>query len=429
MAVQRVIPEKRSAIDKIMQGLQVAQAVYGVKSAYDQNKLNQLKMKEYEEEKATKERLGRNEYTEAEQTQLYKVPPSTKDSSVGWVEKIERTPEGKIMYDPDTLEPKKKREKFYFITKDQATIQAYLNKQSESAQKLDDIETLSSGGVPMSYITTGKVKNISTKPKSGFIQSWYKEPETQEKVPIWIDPMASKSMRSGGDGVIMREPPKGISPNLTSGFWAAIESGIENPTIEDMEQNSPEFIDKKMVEYKKGIEDVDIEIKDALENIDDLFGIDYAVTKDGVVSDKNQQIEGVTTTGSWLPTTGVAGGIGRSVIGNAGARNKAAITGLTNVLLKVRSGAAITKEEAENFKAEISSAMGANDPVALRNAVARIRNKLEAKAAKLELGFPAKLKEVIYKDPRLLTTKSKLFQKKKEMSDEDAADLFLRGNK
>ena len=422
------IPEKRSGIDKIMQGLQVAQSVYGVKSAYDQNKLNEIKMQEAEKEQSAQKRREIGEFTESEVSNLYKVPAGTKGASIGYVQKIERTPQGKAIYDEETGTPKTSLEQFHYIGKEPALIQSYLDKQAESTARINEMNIRARGGIPISDINSGKVKNWSLKPDplKKQIQSFYIDPTNMQETPIWIDPITSKRIRTGDDGTApKKEPPKGISPSLKAGFYSAIESGIENPSIEDMEQYSPEFVDKKLIEYKKGIDDVDIEIKDALENIDELFGIDYYISQNKV-SDKTQPIEGVTTSGSWLPTKGLAGGVGRAVIGKEGTRNKAAITGLTNVLLKVRSGAAITQEEAENFKAEISAAMGADDPVALRNALVRIRNKLEAKAAKLELGFPAKVKETIYNDPRLLSTKSKLFQKKKELSDEDAADLLMK---
>jgi hypothetical protein len=422
------IPEKRSAIEKIMQGLQVAQAVYGVKSAYDQNKLNQMKMEEYEKEQERKKRQELGDFTEEEASNLYRVEPSTKGSSVGWINKIERTPSGKVIYDTETMQPKTVREKFYYITKDRAQIQSYIDKQSEAAQRLEDMNVRAQGGVTKTDILSGKIRG-TTKYKDGYVKTFFYEPETQTKQDFWVDPTDLRTLRGtavGGKEPSKAEPPKGISPSLKSGFYAAQEAGIENPTIKQMEEHSPEFVDKKITEYKKGIEDVDIELYDALQNIDNAFGIDYSVVQGGV-GGKEKPIEGVTTTGSWLPTTGLAGGVGRAVVGKEGASNKAAVQGLTNVLLKIRSGAAITQQEAENFKAEISAAMGANDPVALRNAIARIRGKLEAKVTKLELNFPKSVKDIIYGDDRLPSTKSSLFQKKKELSDEAAADLFMGG--
>ncbi len=54
--VQQVLPERRSAIDSVLKGLQVASAAYGLKSEYEQNKLRQKQMElaQSEEERAKK---------------------------------------------------------------------------------------------------------------------------------------------------------------------------------------------------------------------------------------------------------------------------------------------------------------------------------------------------------------------------------------
>lgn len=81
---QVYIPEKKSAIDKIMQGLQVAQSVYGVKSAYDQNKLNEMKMKEVEQAKD----LSEGKFTANQASQQYQVAsdsPYFKDAAKGTI--------------------------------------------------------------------------------------------------------------------------------------------------------------------------------------------------------------------------------------------------------------------------------------------------------------------------------------------------------
>lgn len=433
MAVTPVIPERRSAIEKVMQGLQVASAVYGIKSAYDQNKLNQYKLDEIEKQKlkeqedlATNKRRSEGIFTEQEKTDVLEVAPGTRGSSLGYYQKMARTPEGKPVYDPETAKPKSDLTKFYYISKDSANIQSLVDKNAPVLIANYEAEVRGSGGVPLSDITSGKVKSYSLKPIPGSVKSFIEDPMTKSRTDIWIPPMIAKSVKTGEPVKEEPKPPKGISGDLLNGWYAARESGIENPTTTQMQEYSPTFVDRKVSELKKSISDEDIELHDALMNFDNQIGIDFG-KKDGNIYDKKLPVEGVTTAKSYLPSQGLFGIVGRTALSDEEKRNQAAIAGITNVLLKIRSGAAISVQEAESFKNEIQAARGNNDPVALRNAIARVRDKLKATFTKNELGLPPKAREMLKNTPNVPSTYSPLFQSKKNVSDEDVADQFMRG--
>ncbi len=432
MAVTPVIPERRGAIEKVMQGLQVASAVYGIKSAYDQNKLNEYKLEEIEKQKvkeaedlAIKKRRAEGEFTEQEKSEVFEVPIGTRGASLGYYQKQERTPGGKVIYDPETAKPKSQLTKFYYVSKDSATIQSLIDKNAASLIAADEAKIRGEGGIPLSDITGGKVKSYSLKPVANAVESWFPDPITNGRTKIWIPPQIAKSVKTGNE-VKEVKPPKGITGDLLAGWYDAREAGIQNPTAQQMQDYSPTFIDKKLSELKKAISDNDIELHDALLNFDNQIGIDFG-KKDGNVYDKKLPIAGVTTASSYIPTSGAfgLGSLGRTILSEEEKRNQGATAGLTNVLLKIRSGSAITVQDAESFAREIQTAQGNNDPVGLRNAVSRIRDKMKASFTKNELNLPPKARQILKDAPNVPSTYSPLFQSKKQVSDEDVVDQFM----
>ncbi len=422
---QVYIPEKKSAIDKIMQGLQVAQSVYGVKSAYDQNKLNELKMQEAEKQQEQQKRLDLGEFTEQEAAGLYRVEPETKGAAVGYVNKISRTPTGKIIYDPESGKPKEEKEKFYYITKDLAQVQNYLDKQSNYAQRLDDMKIRSEGGIPKSDIMSGKIKGISLTPpkdRSKAIQSFYYD-ELQNKVPVWISPEQAKVIKGGGEGGLgdeIKYPDWAKrNPDLLVGYSAAVRAGIPNPTESQAQEYSPIFVDKKMELYDKNIEREDMDLYFALDKVDKLIDID--------AENKNAPIPGVTDVAAWIPTTGWTGSMvrGSSALNDEQRQNLSAFDGVINIILKLRSGAAITQAEAENLKRELSLAYGKKNAGAVRGVMNEIRNKLKAWTEKQAFRLPQSAKDRLKQNPNYLSPYSPLFEKKKEKGDEGSADDFF----
>lgn len=422
------IPEKRGAIDKIMQGLQVAQSVIGLKSAYEQSKLNDLKMKEIEKEQEANKRRESGQFTESEMANLYQVSPGTKGASIGYVQKIERTPEGRPIYDVDTGQPKTSMQKFHYINKDSAQIQSYLDKQAESTARINDMNIRARGGVPLSDITNGRVKNWSLKPIQGTVQSFYTDPVTMQEVPIWIAPEVSKSIKSGDTG------GKPVAPDwakkdseLLAGWSTAINDGIANPTAQQALEHSPKFLNKKLTEYQNVIKEDDVNFLAALDRFDKEIGIDYAIKDGQIVKDKKQGIAGVTDSGSYLPTSGLFGAVGRTILSKEATRNQGTIAGVVNLLLQKRSGAAINESEAGRLAAELNTAAGNNDPEAIRRVMAEIRDKTKAYYETKAISLPPSVKKTLKENPSVPSPYAPLFNSKKDLSNEDAADILMRG--
>ena len=419
-------PEKRSAIEKIMQGLQVAQSIYGIKSAYDQNKLNDLKMKEYEKEQEEEKRRQVGEFTESEASNLYQVQPGTKGASIGYLRQMERTPQGKVIYDDDTGQPKTSLKPFHYIGKEAAQIQSYLDKQTESTAKINDMNIRARGGIPLTDITTGKVKNWSLQPKPNTVQSFYNDPATQQEVPIWISAETAKAIKSGEvDGKVSAPDWAKKDSEMLAGWSTALANGIANPSAQQALENSPKFLNKKLTEYQNVIKEDDTNFIGALERFDREIGIDYSVKDGNIIKDKKQNISGVTDSTSMIPTTGISGLVGRRILSPESTRNQATIAGVVNLLLQKRSGAAISESEATRLATELNTAAGNNDAEGIRRVMAEIREKTRAYYETKALSLPKSLKEILKNNPSVPSPFSPIFKTKQNITDEDAADLFM----
>ncbi len=424
--VQPYIPERRSALDTISKGLQVVQSIAGIKSDYDQMKLNEKRQKLLDQEEVDKKRRDANEFTESEVANLYQVQPGTKGASVGYVQQMERTPQGKVIYDVDTGQPRTSLKPFHYIGKEAAQIQSYLDKQTESTAKINEMNIRARGGVPLTDITTGKVKNWSLQPKPNTVQSFYNDPVSQKEVPIWISADAAKAIKSG------EVPNKVTAPDwakrdseLLAGWSTAITNGIENPSPQVALENSPKFLNKKLTEYQNVIKEDDTNFIGALERFDREIGIDYAVKDGNIVKDKKQNIPGVTDSSSMIPTTGITGLVGRRILSPESTRNQGTVAGIVNLLLQKRSGAAISEGEAMRLGTELNTAAGNNDAEGLRRVIAEIRDKTKAYYETKALSLPKSLKEVLKNNPTVPSPYSPIFKTKQNLTDEDAADLFM----
>ena len=153
-----------------MQGLQVASAVYGIKSQYDQNKLNQLKMKEYESEQRREKGL----FTPSEAAQEYRVGadhPLYKDTEEGTIEGTEE----KFRYIPAKKLPKIKQA--YEITSDIA------KSQLETEYRTGRVR-------PEELKTAVEIVKGGTTPKGpGWVSKW--DIEGGKQVPVHFKPSTS----------------------------------------------------------------------------------------------------------------------------------------------------------------------------------------------------------------------------------------------
>ena len=77
MAMGVAMPQQKDPLDKVLQALQLVQAGFGIKTAYDQVKLNKMKMDQAEADKDKEDRLNRGEFTEGEMGNLFIVDSTT----------------------------------------------------------------------------------------------------------------------------------------------------------------------------------------------------------------------------------------------------------------------------------------------------------------------------------------------------------------
>lgn len=428
MVQQVYIPEKRNALEKIMQGLQVAQSVMGIKSQYDQLKINDYKLKQIAEDEAATKRREAGEFTEDEVSNLYRVPAGTKGAAVGYVQAVDRTPEGKAIYDEETGKPRTKLQQFYYIGKDPALIQSYLDKQSQYAVKIDENNIRARGGIPKVDIESGRVKNWSLSPKEGTIQSFYYDPSTQQDIPIWISPETARAVKTGeGDGQAKAPKWAEKSTELLSGWSAARRSGIDDPTEQQALEFSPLFVNDKITTYSKDIKEDDINFMAALERFDKEIGIDYSIDNGNIVKTKSKNITGVTDYKSAVPSTGVMGYFGRTLTDKNAIRNQSTVAGVVNLLLQKRSGAAISESEAARLASELNVAAGNNDPEGVRKVMGELRDKLRRYYETKTLSLPPAAKQKLKETPSVPSPYSSIFRQKQSLTDEDAADVFMGG--
>lgn len=431
MAVQQVIPEKRGALEKIMQGLQVAQSVVGLKSAYDQMKINDMKMKEYEKEKAQQERRKSGVFTQEEYDQMYRVPEIEDGVSIGWVDKIKRNEKGGVIYDPSTGQPETQREKFYYVDKNNALTKSYLTKNLSSQQVYDREKWKAEGG-----LTTEELKgfDVSFKPKDNYAKSKIRDPFTGETVPVWVRPKSKDGeITTGGMGnplqnVKIPEWAK-AKPDLKEGFAQAVFEGVDPAKInpELALKYSPSEINKSVEDYKKKMAaDDTINFYRAVADFDKTIGIDAAKNQDGTTGSVNSQIAGVT---DWsgksrdIPLLGEK--IGNFTADPQGNINDSVVQKVQNMLLSKRSGAAVSAQEAERLAKELGSALGKRDPALIRRAMAEIRAAMAQQIDTLMLNMPEKAKKVI-NNSKAINPYSELFTGID--SKDDAVNRVIGGN-
>jgi hypothetical protein len=419
MAMGVAMPQQKDPLDKVLQALQLVQAGFGIKTAYDQVKLNKLKTDELEKQKEIDDRRSRNEFLEGEMSNLHIVEPNTPGSATGYVDVIKRTPDGKQIDDPDTGKPVVDRQKFSFFTKDSAQTQAYMQRNEASGLELENRKTYAAGGIPNSDLLNYR---IEYKAMPGYQQKWVNNPITGQRETIWVAPRGLKELSSGSSEKDEKELPNWVNQQNKAGWQAARLDGIQDPTPDQALQYSPENIQKAVYIYKDRIDKSgDIQLYGALEKFDKEIGIDGATLPNGGKGSPSTPIEGISKGGDLKANIP----FGRYAQGDKEQRNRTAIEGVKNLLLKDRSGAAINKEEAGRLANELSVAYGQNNPAAIREAMAKVRTSLKRNLQNLETGIPSKARDIIRKESPL-HSESPLFTGKK-LTDEEAANKFIEG--
>jgi hypothetical protein len=94
--MQPYVPEQKDYLDRIAKGLQIAQAGYGIKTAYEQGKLRDVQLRqqtlETEEKESAARRRSMNTFNQQEYNALYKVPKETLGAVVGYFYETAKDP-------------------------------------------------------------------------------------------------------------------------------------------------------------------------------------------------------------------------------------------------------------------------------------------------------------------------------------------------
>lgn len=405
MPVGIAIQQQKDSMDKVLQALQMVQSGMGIKTAYDQIKLNGMKNDQYKADQAEKDRLNRGEFNEGEASNLVKVDEGTPGASIGYVDVNVRTPTGQLIYDPDSGEPQVVRQKFHYFNKENAASQDYLNRNERTMMMLGDARVEAAGGVPLSKLTS--FSQVSFTPKNGLVKTWVNDPQ-KGRLDVWVskDKADHKSTM----------PDWATSPKLIAGVAAAKEAGIANPTVDQAFNHSPENVRESVDKYKKQIETAgDNEFYGALENFDKKIGI----------GNGKQTIPGVFGSKAAAADIPLLGGmVGAVTLSDKEKENRSAVQSITNLLLQKRSGAAINAEEGARLAKELNATWQSGSPELLRDKIAQIRDTFKARLQNRMINMPKNARDIIQGTDGALHPESPLFKKKDE---KQASDNFLKG--
>lgn len=300
--VQPNRPEKRSAIDKIVQGLQVAQAVYGIKSTHDQYKLNQMKMAEAESE----QRRDKGIFTQQEAEQQYRIGA---DSPL-----YSQAEEGTIEGTSQTFKylPEKKLQK---IKMTQSITDDMQKSQAEAEYRTGRVR-------PAEIQTAAEIVKGPSKPTGqGWIKKW--DIENGKQVDVWI------------------------KPNAAAGYWLQKEKeelGKEKSSYEKKADLAKSFVD--LSPSFSSLKTLD----DRIKSDDDKAPI--AGANELLTALKRKEIATLFTSGeAWQKPELV-----QAAIAQAGPDAQALWTDLSSFMqriLKAESGAAVTPQEAARIKEKL----------------------------------------------------------------------------
>ena len=362
MAVQRVIPEKRSAVEKIMQGLQVAQAVYGVKSSYDQNKLNQMKMDEMEQSK----RRDEGQFKTKEVRDLYMVGA---DSPL-YKETIEGT----------NIET---GEKFRYLPEEKLKKIKTATDITADIQKSSLEREYTTGRVRPDEIKTAvEVFKGTNKPQGqGWVKRW--DIENGKQIDLWIKPSASAQ------------------------YFLAQEKAQESREMNEFE---------KKTKFAKEVVDIAPALQ-ALKTVDARIQSDdpKAAIVGGnelVVALKQKGVLNLfSSREAWKSPEAL-----NAAVANAGPEARALwqdIMGFAQRVLKAESGAAVTESEANRIFSKLgASAFSSVDNLkqGFRNAKLEFMRTIQAKELPLfEGGAPSGTLMDMRKSPGMISSDDPLF--------------------
>lgn len=425
--VQPYIPEKRGAIEKVMQGLQVAQAVYGIKSAYDQSKLNDYKMKEYESEKEAQKKLSQNIFTESQAKNLYEASADDKRAQLGKIET--KKPDG-------TIETKD----FWFISPERIKQESQIADLNETERKYRLESQYAQGRVrPNDYEQNITVFGGNS-PGAGFRKGWdiITNPDgSTKRVELWLKPFRRQNLdnMNFGDGGIMPAGAAGgkkiplitlkdlKTPEEKAGYRNAIDAAIKkgiapedvpyNISIADVYAYNPKKIERDRAEIAKQL-DPYVKLMPAVREVDKLIG--------GIDSDKpiqgSEELRNALRIGTFSAITTKLGWqdpakIQQAAVSRTSPESKrlwTALSALKSDFNKLKSGLSLTKDELAAAENALGVSEWASD-AQLRQGIKTFVSTLKSGLNNVETGYHQASIDAYKENPKSVTSDHPIFQR------------------
>jgi hypothetical protein len=426
--VQEVrIPERKSALEKIAQGLSVASSIMGIKSQWEQSKVNELKMKEYEASKAKQEKLSQNIFDDQEAKNLYEASADDPRAQQGFKEI--KKPTGDV-----------ELKSFWFISPERIKQQASMADLSEQERRTR-LETQYSEGrlKPNDYDNNITVYG-GRSPGSGFRQGWdiIQQPDgSTKRVDVWIKPMRRQSLEGMGqttDGLIPAMAPGGKkmplitmkdlkTPEEKAGYRNAIDAAVKKGipaeeipfriSIDDVYAYNPKKIERDRADIAKQMKSYN-ELLPTIRQVDKVIG--------GIDSDKpingSQEMRNATKLGmaSGLMTRfGVSdpNKLIQASISKTSPESQRLFTSLKALqsdFNKLKSGMSLTASEL----AAAENALGVNEwatDAQLRQGIKTFLSVIKSGVDNVESGYHQASVDAYKQSPKSLTGEHPIFQR------------------
>jgi hypothetical protein len=421
MPVEPVIPQKRSAIDKIIQGLEVVQTVGGLKSDYEKSKLMQLQQEQAKRDLEKQQEMDANIYDPKTASNFVQASADDKRAQQGFI---------KTKNDKGEVDLKS----FWFISPDRLAQENRLADLTEQERKTRLESQYSEGRARPADYDHNIVVYGGKNPGGGFRKAW--DIVDGKKVDIWLKPMRQKTLDegktplipafdSGGKGfkfpLITEKDLK--TPEEKAGYRNAaqklFEKGIpqeEIPyriSISDVYAYSP----KKLETDRK---DISVKMKDYVELMPTVRNVDRII--EGIDSDKPikgaQELRNAQKIGTFSQVLGRIGiqdpeKIKQAAISRTSPESQrlfTALSALKSEFNKLKSGLSLTKDElaaAENALGISEFATDAQLRQGIRQFVAAIRSGMQ----RVESGYHDASIENYKQGRNTVTSEDPIFQR------------------
>jgi hypothetical protein len=427
--VELIIPQKRSAIDKIMQGLQVAQAIGGIKSDYEKGKLAQLQQEQAKKDLEAQKKLESGIFTPSQAKSLYEASADDKRAQLGKIE--EKGADGQSTY-----------KDFWYITPERLKQESSVANLNETEQKTRLESQYAQGRVRPADWDHNIAVYGSKNPGGGFRQAWdiIQNPDgTTKRVDVWLKPLRRQTLEDSmgvgsGSGFLPTTGPGGVklplitmkdlkTPEEKAGYRNAVqklaEKGIpqnEIPyriSIEDVYAYNPKKLEADRKDISNKLKSYN-ELMPAIKNVDKLIG--------GIDGDK--PIKGsadlrsalkVGMFGSLASRVGITDveKLKQAAISKTPSESKSlwtALSGLKSDFNRLKSGLSLTASEL----AAAENALGVSewaDDAQLRQGIKTFLSAIKSGMQNVEAGYHDASIDNYVKNSKSVTTKDPIFER------------------